>query len=74
MQIKNSEKRRFYEIEATSLQTLHRQYNSSLYKRLTLSRNKDEVNAISNNDVVYDVVNSYKSLLEKVMREKSHRA
>ena len=47
MRIKNPDERRFYEIEATksawSLRTLQRQYNSSLYERLALSRNKDEV-------------------------------
>lgn len=47
MRIKNPEERSFYEIEATksswSLRTLQRQYNSSLYERLALSRNKDEV-------------------------------
>lgn len=47
MRIKNEDERRFYEIEATksswSLRTLQRQYNSSLYERLALSRNKDEV-------------------------------
>ena len=47
MRIKNLDERRFYEIEATksawSLRTLQRQYNSSLYERLALSRNKDEV-------------------------------
>ena len=47
MRIKNLDDRRFYEIEATkstwSLRTLQRQYNSSLYERLALSRNKDKV-------------------------------
>ena len=47
MRIKNPDERRFYEIEATesawSLRTLQRQYNSSLYERLALSRNKAEV-------------------------------
>lgn len=47
MRIKNPDERRFYEIEATksawSIRTLQRQYNSSLYERLALSRNKDEV-------------------------------
>ena len=47
MRIKNLDERRFYEIEATkstwSLRTLQRQYNSSLYERLALSRNKDKV-------------------------------
>lgn len=47
MRIKNPDERMFYEIEATksawSIRTLQRQYNSSLYERLALSRNKDEV-------------------------------
>lgn len=51
MRIKNEDERRFYEIEATesawSLRTLQRQYNSSLYERLALSRNKDEVMRLS---------------------------
>ena len=51
MRIKNEDEHRFYEIEATesawSLRTLQRQYNSSLYERLALSRNKDEVMRLS---------------------------
>ena len=47
MRIKNPEERKFYEIEAAksawSIRTLQRQYNSSLYERLALSRDKDEV-------------------------------
>lgn len=47
MRIKNPDERRFYEIEATasawSLRMLQHQYNSSLYERLALSRNKNEV-------------------------------
>lgn len=47
MRIRNLDERRFYEIEATksawSLRTLQRQYNSSLYERLALSRDKDRV-------------------------------
>lgn len=47
MRIKNINERRFYEIEATqsawSVRVLQRQYNSCLYERLALSRNKDEV-------------------------------
>ena len=47
MRIKNENERKFYEIEATqsgwSIRTLQRQYNSSLYERLALSREKDEV-------------------------------
>lgn len=47
MRIKNQDERKFYEIEATksawSIRTLQRQYNSSLYERLALSRDKAEV-------------------------------
>ncbi len=47
MRIKNIDERRFYEIEAINQQwtvrQLQRQYGSSLYERLALSRNKDEV-------------------------------
>lgn len=47
MRIRNLDERRFYEIEATksawSLRTLQQQYNSSLYERLALSRDKDGV-------------------------------
>ena len=47
MRIKNPEERSFYEQEAAnqnwSVEELQRQYNSSLYERLALSRNKDEV-------------------------------
>ena len=47
MRIKNENERKFYEIEATqsgwSIRTLQRQYNSSLYERLALSREKGEV-------------------------------
>ncbi len=47
MRIKNDDERSFYEIESAnsnwSIRTLQRQYNSSLYERLALSRNKDEV-------------------------------
>jgi len=47
MRIKNDDERRFYEIEATRQQWdyryLGRQYGSSLYERLALSREKDEI-------------------------------
>ena len=47
MRIKNPDERRFYEIEAEnscwSMRTLRRQYNSSLYERIALSRDKAEV-------------------------------
>ena len=47
MRIKNEDERRFYEIEAEregwSYSFLKRQYHSSLYERLALSKNKDEV-------------------------------
>ena len=47
MRIKNEDERRFYEIEAHrqqwSYRFLQRQYGSSLYERLALSRDKDAV-------------------------------
>ena len=47
MRIENPAERSFYELECQnqnwSVRQLQRQYNSSLYERLALSRNKDEV-------------------------------
>jgi len=47
IRIKNEDERRFYEIEALkegwTVRQLQRQYGSSLYERLALSRDKDEV-------------------------------
>ena len=47
MRIKDPAERRFYEIEAKNQQwsepQLSRQYHSSLYQRLALSRNKEEM-------------------------------
>lgn len=47
MRIKNEDERSFYEIESAksgwSIRTLQRQYNSSLYERLALSRDKGAV-------------------------------
>jgi len=52
MRIKNEQERRFYEIEALNEQWdyrhLQRQYGSSLYERLALSRNKDEIMRLAN--------------------------
>lgn len=51
MRIRNQDERHFYEIEAArnnwSLAELSRQYNSSLYERLALSRDKDKVRALA---------------------------
>lgn len=51
MRINNVQERRFYEIEAAanqwSLKQLKRQYNSSLYERLALSRDKAEILALA---------------------------
>lgn len=47
MRIENAQERNFYEIECRrqnwGFRELQRQYASSLYERLALSRNKDEV-------------------------------
>jgi predicted nuclease of restriction endonuclease-like (RecB) superfamily len=52
MRIENTGERRFYEIEAAKQQwtvdDLKRQYNSSLYERLALSRDKTEVMRLAN--------------------------
>ena len=51
MRIDNPDERTFYEIEATnerwSLRELKRQFDSSLYERLALSRNKSEIKALA---------------------------
>ena len=51
MRIDNGNERKFYEIESAknnwSVRELDRQYDSALFTRLTLSRNKDEVKKLS---------------------------
>lgn len=51
MRIDNPDERRFYEIEARennwSLRELQRQFDSSLYERLQLSRDKDGIKALA---------------------------
>lgn len=51
IKLKNTEERSFYEIEAVnqnwSLRELKRQFDTSLYERLALSRNKDKVKKLS---------------------------
>ena len=51
MRIDNSDERRFYEIEATennwSLRELQRQFDSSLYERLALSKDKKGVKSLA---------------------------
>ena len=51
LQTPDSAERRFYELEASSenwsLRQLKRQYDSSLYERLALSRNKKRIQALS---------------------------
>lgn len=51
MRIANPDERHFYEIEATnnnwSLRELERQFDTSLYERLILSRNKDAIKVLA---------------------------
>lgn len=51
MSISNTDERKFYEIESSnegwSLRELKRQFNSSLYERLALSRDKESVRKLS---------------------------
>ena len=58
MRIKNEDERRFYEIEAYrsqwSVRHLQRQYASSLYERLALSRDKDEVMRLSQEGITIE--------------------
>ncbi len=58
MRIKNADERRFYEIEAYreqwSVRHLQRQYASSLYERLALSRDKDEVMRLSHEGITIE--------------------
>lgn len=52
MRIENPDERHFYEVECKqqnwSVRQLQRQYASSLYERLVLSRNKDEILHLAN--------------------------
>ena len=58
MRIDNENERKFYEIEAFknnwSIRELQRQYDSALYARLALSRNKDEVKALSEKGLILE--------------------
>ena len=51
MRIDNVDERHFYEIEATQnhwgIEELKRQFDSALYERLALSRNRDKVMELS---------------------------
>lgn len=58
MRIDDENERRFYEIEAAknnwSVRELDRQYNSALYTRLVLSRNKEDVKELSEKGLVLE--------------------
>lgn len=58
MRIDNTDERHFYEIEAAkndwSLSELKRQFNSALYERLALSREKDKVYALALEGQVFE--------------------
>jgi predicted nuclease of restriction endonuclease-like (RecB) superfamily len=58
MRIEDEDERKFYEKEAAnnnwSLKELQRQYNSALYTRLTLSRDKSAVKKLSDNGLVLE--------------------
>lgn len=60
MRIDNVEERKFYEIETTennwSLRELQRQFDTSLYERLALSRNKNEVKKLSEKGLTIEKV------------------
>jgi len=56
LKIDDENERRFYEIEASkenwSLPELRRQFNSSLYERLALSRNTEQIKVLSRNGLI----------------------
>ncbi len=58
MRIQDENERSFYEIEAAKsnwgIRTLQRQYNSSLYERLALSRDKDEVMRLAKEGIIVE--------------------
>lgn len=58
MRIDNENERKFYEIEAAknnwSVRELERQYDSALFTRLALSRDKDEVKKLSENGLILE--------------------
>ena len=58
MRITNIEERHFYEIKSVkndwSLSELKRQYDSSLYERLALSKNKDDVILLSEKEQIIE--------------------
>ncbi|MDR6969500.1 putative nuclease of restriction endonuclease-like (RecB) superfamily [Flavobacterium arsenatis] len=58
MRIDNKEERNFYEIESAknnwSLRELKRQYDSALYTRLSLSRDKEEIQRLSEKGLIVE--------------------
>lgn len=58
MRIDNENERKFYEIESIknnwSVRELNRQYDSALYTRLVLSRNKDKVKELSEQGLILE--------------------
>lgn len=58
MRIDNQNERKFYEIESSknnwSVRELQRQYDSALYTRLILSRNKDKVKELSEKGLILE--------------------
>jgi len=60
MRIENPDERKFYEIEATnnkwSLRELRRQFDSALFERLVLSRDKNEVSKLSQKGQVIETL------------------
>lgn len=58
VRIDDEDERKFYEIESVknnwSVRELNRQYDSALYTRLVLSRNKDKVKELSENGLILE--------------------
>ncbi len=58
LSVKNSDERKFYEIEAYKncwgVRELKRQFHSALYERLSLSRDKDEIKQLSEKGLIVE--------------------
>jgi len=71
MRIDNVEERKFYEIETAenswSLRELQRQFDTALYERLALSRNKNEVKKLSEKGLIIE--NAHDSLKDPYVLE-----
>lgn len=76
MRIENLDERNFYEKEAIlsnwDVRTLKRQYNSSLFERIAMSREKERVLELANDGITLDLKGNIKNLLDEMKRSHVH--